>query len=434
MKDLSNIKISIVMPVYNASSFLHDSIGDVLSQSFTDFELICVDDGSTDGSSALLDEFAVKDSRIKVVHQENRGGGAARNTGIQYATGKYLLFLDADDRFEQNLLELSVKKAEEERADVVVYDADAFDYATGAKRKAQWLIYDDDLDPDNPFASVNNSVWNKLFLRENIEKYGIRFTERRAAYSTSFVVCAMMVADRIRMIKDVLLHYRMNNPSSNVTNEDKDSTAIVDALLEVKLFLENNGLYEKKEEQYLYLFEKEIMTRLSFMKTIEGYRKLYNYAHEKCAEIPLKDDTEYTAKDERYNRLRNLRDYDEDEYLYNQLEETRRRGVLEKQVFFLPELEKDGRVKLAIYGAGNVGKDFFIQALRREDIDLVCWVDKNFEKIGFPVQSPDVLSTADYDIVLIAVSDNRTANGIKQSLTGQGIPADKIYYRIPEVL
>ena len=425
------------MPVYNASCFLHDSVGDILSQTYKNFELICVNDGSLDDSGVILDDFATKDNRIKVIHQVNRGGGAARNKGMQYATGKYLLFLDADDRFEPELIEISVKKAEEEDAVVVVYDADAFDYVTGAKRKAQWLIYDEELHSENPFESVNNSVWNKLFLRENIEKYGIEFTERKAAYSTSFVVCAMLVADRICILKDVLLHYRMNNPNSNVSNEDKDPTAIVDSLLNVREFLQKNEIYTEKLSQFLYLCEKEILIRLSFMKTFEGYRRLYCYAHEKCREITSSSDVDYISQiieEKGLYKLKNICTNDLDEFFYEELEELKKRQVVEKQIFFLPDMNISRKSRIVIYGAGNVGRDFFIQLLRREDTEIVAWVDRNYEKIGFPVQSPDFILKIDYDLVVIAISDNRTACGIKRVLLDMGIQEEKIFYKRPETL
>ena len=91
------MKISIIVPVYNASKYISDALGSVLSQNYDDWECICVDDGSTDGSSEILDKFAKIDKRINVIHQKNMGEGAARNTAIRYITGDYFTCLDADD-------------------------------------------------------------------------------------------------------------------------------------------------------------------------------------------------------------------------------------------------------------------------------------------------------------------------------------------------
>ena len=105
------MKFSIIIPVYNVINYLPKCMSSVLCQSFNGYEIILVDDGSTDGSGKLCDQYAEKDNRIKVIHQENQGLSAARNAGIQIATGEFFLLLDSDDFYEQNnLLERIAKK------------------------------------------------------------------------------------------------------------------------------------------------------------------------------------------------------------------------------------------------------------------------------------------------------------------------------------
>ena len=98
------VKFSIVIPVYNSEKYIEECLGSVISQTFKDFEVICINDGSTDASKSLLDEFANKDERVKVYSQENQGVGAARNYGIELAQGKYISFLDSDDILSPNTL------------------------------------------------------------------------------------------------------------------------------------------------------------------------------------------------------------------------------------------------------------------------------------------------------------------------------------------
>lgn len=115
------LKFSIIIPVYNVLKYLPECVSSVLQQSFNDYEIILVDDGSTDGSEKLCDQYAEKDSRIQVIHQENQGLSAARNAGIQAATGEFVLFLDSDDCYEQNnLLERIAQKTS--GADIVVFN------------------------------------------------------------------------------------------------------------------------------------------------------------------------------------------------------------------------------------------------------------------------------------------------------------------------
>jgi len=424
--------VSVVMPVYNASEFIYDSVYDVLNQSYNDLEIICVDDGSTDDSGYILDRFATKDNRIKVIHQDNRGGGAARNRGMAEAKGKYIIFLDADDRFENNLLEEAVSVAEEEKCEIVIFDADAFDYQTGQIRKAQWLITNQELSIINPFMSVNNSVWNKLFLKEFIEKKKLRFMERRAAYSTSFVANALLSANSIRIVKRVLLHYRYNNPNSNVSNEDKDPTAIVEAIRDIQKYLIEMGIYEKKYETFLYLCEKEFTTRLSFMKTHEGYRELYTAIRDICNDLFGMDSDGISLIEKGYKKLYAICRYSLDEWLLYKFDKMKNAAFSENNTYFLPYKLNDERINIALYGAGNVGMDYFVQAMRRKNIKIACWVDKDFDRIGFPVQSPNVITQIDFDLLVVAVSDRRTAESIIQSLIELGIPRNKIFFEEPE--
>ena len=97
--------VSVIIPVYNIEQHLQECMDSVLKQSLKNIEVICVDDGSTDGSGKILDEYGKCDRRIKVIHQENAGPGSARNTGLQYARGRFLIFLDSDDWFELDFLE-----------------------------------------------------------------------------------------------------------------------------------------------------------------------------------------------------------------------------------------------------------------------------------------------------------------------------------------
>ena len=105
-------KVSIIVPVYNVEPYLRQCLDSILAQTFTDWECILVDDGSKDGSGAICDEYAEKDSRFRVVHQENKGSSAARNEGLSLSKGIYLSFIDSDDWVENNYLERLLEIAE----------------------------------------------------------------------------------------------------------------------------------------------------------------------------------------------------------------------------------------------------------------------------------------------------------------------------------
>ena len=105
---MSEVKVSVIMPVYNVEKYLRQSLDSVLAQTLSEIEIICVDDGSTDGSYDILEEYAAKDQRITVLKQQNQYAGVARNHGLEKAGGKYVVFWDSDDFFEKNALQLFV--------------------------------------------------------------------------------------------------------------------------------------------------------------------------------------------------------------------------------------------------------------------------------------------------------------------------------------
>ena len=115
--------VSVIVPVYNAEKYIRQCADSILTQTRKDFELLFVDDGSTDSSPEILREYAGADPRITVIRKEHSNAGAARNLGLDSARGEYLLFLDADDFFEPVMLEGAVARAEQTRADVVVFNA-----------------------------------------------------------------------------------------------------------------------------------------------------------------------------------------------------------------------------------------------------------------------------------------------------------------------
>ena len=183
---MESLKISVVIPVYNAALYLQQCIDSLLAQSLQEFEIICIDDNSSDNSLQLLLEYADKDERFSIFRNEtNQGAGASRNIGIDHARGKYLIFLDADDFFSPNLFERTYQKAEQTNADIIFFDWTVYDDLSGT-------LYDYTL-PEwyqknlaaNGFLSnkmrqymmnfIMGVPWNKLFRCDFIKQSSIRF-------------------------------------------------------------------------------------------------------------------------------------------------------------------------------------------------------------------------------------------------------------------
>lgn len=130
---MKDIKVSVIIPVYNAQKYLEKCLNSVVSQTLKDIEIICVDDGSSDSSPDILQSFAKKDSRVIIKRQKNLFAGAARNNGMDTARGKYFVFWDSDDFFEKNALEVLYNKCEKERADMCLCAAYCVDGKTGRR-------------------------------------------------------------------------------------------------------------------------------------------------------------------------------------------------------------------------------------------------------------------------------------------------------------
>ena len=154
-------KVSIIIPVYNSQAFLDESLSSIRNQTFKEIQIICVDNGSTDGSSAVLEKHAKEDKRIELIKTPRSNAGAARNIGLQHATGEYLFFFDSDDICESDLLELSIKKIETEKSDVLVFSADQFEKTIEEATPMPWSLDEKNLPKKDTFSP--EEIKNKLF-------------------------------------------------------------------------------------------------------------------------------------------------------------------------------------------------------------------------------------------------------------------------------
>jgi glycosyltransferase involved in cell wall biosynthesis len=175
--------VSIIVPVYNAEKSIERCIDSILKQEYEDFELLAVDDGSKDGSPAILDEFAKKDPRVIVIHKPNSGVSATRNMALEKAKGKYIQFLDADDWIPDNSTKLLVREAEEKNVDLVIGD---FFRVVGKNVARKGSIVSNDVLSLSQFAEMMMEspsdfyygvLWNKLYRNKIIQTYNVRMDE-----------------------------------------------------------------------------------------------------------------------------------------------------------------------------------------------------------------------------------------------------------------
>lgn len=166
--------ISVIVPIYNVEKVLRRSLESILAQTYSNLEIILVDDGSTDSSPQICDEYAQKDSRVKVVHQHNKGVAEARNTGLSMVTGDYIYFVDSDDHIEKNLCEILISKFEQTNAQIIVFDYFVEDDEGKLSEsfeniEEKLLITEDALCELMESKKVASFLWNKMYKRSVFE-------------------------------------------------------------------------------------------------------------------------------------------------------------------------------------------------------------------------------------------------------------------------
>lgn len=203
------------MPVYNTAAYLKECVDSILQQSFADFELICVDDGSTDNSAELLAEYNRKDVRVKVVSQKNQGLSVARNSGLDVAKGEFIAFADSDDYYAPNFLELLLKAQKDTHADIVGCDFQKIRKPTDKLKQVSKIspkVYQNALEVllhrDN---FIHFNVWNKLYKREVIGD--MRFVPNIYYEDWVFNCCVFERAAGFAWVKEKLYAYRYSDNS-----------------------------------------------------------------------------------------------------------------------------------------------------------------------------------------------------------------------------
>lgn len=255
-------EISVIVPVYKVEAYLHRCVDSILAQTFADFELILVDDGSPDNCGKTCEEYAIKDERILVIHQKNQGVSVARNRGVRASTGKYITFVDSDDWIAPYFLESLLSVIQQNNADICVSKLQE----VSSEDEAKGFITDSVRLVDNRTAieilgqenkSRFRAVHEKLFRREIV--LDTPFPEGRAwAEDAAVVYKWYYAANRIALIEDELYFY-FNNPD-NITNSGNTSAKLgsIETTLELLDFFNKEQfekLYRKFSQKFLWTLQ-----------------------------------------------------------------------------------------------------------------------------------------------------------------------------------
>ena len=238
-------EVSIIVPVYQVEKYIRQCVDSILAQTFTDFELILVDDGSTDKSGEICDEYAKVDGRVKVIHQTNGGLSSARNSGMDHAKGKYFMFIDSDDFIAPNMVECLYKSINEQCADIAVCN---FMYYF---EKNQHKCFNTNLEfevlhSEDVFFNRKNErnygiwtvAWNKLYKKESLER--IRFRIGKYHEDEFWANDIYQLNVRIVAIPECLYYYRQRDNSITSSKNIARNFDIIEAFQErTSVYLKN---------------------------------------------------------------------------------------------------------------------------------------------------------------------------------------------------
>lgn len=256
--------VTIAVAVYNTEKYLKDCMDSVVNQTYQNLEIICVNDCSTDKSLEILEEYAAKDTRIKIItNEKNSGLGVTRNVGMDVAHGEYILFIDSDDWLDLTACEKLVAKAKENESDVVFFSA----YLVNGDEKKEWKQF---CDVPCPLSLEGRKVllrktrphaWSKLWKLEFMTKHGIRFPDFRKSQDQKphWMVC--LLAEKVAFERECLYYYRTHT-AQVIQCTDKRLMLAVDVYNDIEEYLKREKVYylykkeflQKKFEHYDYVF------------------------------------------------------------------------------------------------------------------------------------------------------------------------------------
>lgn len=396
MSRINNETISVIIPVYNVEKYLERCLDSVVNQTYTDLEILLIDDGSSDASAQICDRYAKNDNRIIVVHQENTGTTMARKNALKKATGKYLAFVDSDDWLELNTYEIMHEAMVTQNVEMVSaghyqeHMTHTLPRPLGKKGIYKQQDVGNQLICDHMFHGDSQNIkkicpylWDKLFLREVFAPYymavpdDIYYIEDFAAVYRYMVDCQSCY-----IVDSHQYHYNIGHETSATGNIGTSEKYIINAIklyLYLKECYQNHDMEDGKKENILKQLQIEIL-HLCF----------------------------YTMPKELYNNL----------------------------IFFpFPYQSIGEHKKIVIYGAGHVGQSYYKGLIHNPDMEVVAVIDKN--KVGEPlldttIDSLEVLREKEFDAIVISIDNTEAVKEITEQLhQTYGVPKEKVIWRKP---
>lgn len=383
---MKNEVVSVIVPIFNIEDYIERCVNSICAQSYTNLDIILIDDGSTDNSGIICDELAGRDVRIRVIHKCNGGLVSARKAGLEVAKGTYIGFVDGDDYIDVCFYETMLIEAL--KADVDFVHAGFVMEKKNNKhifRHKNIGIYDNNLEICHSFIgksicrgdyinSLYPGVCFKLFRKDFILECYRNIPDYLSYGEDTFNLAICMIkANKFSIMDSAYYHYCMRE---NSYTDYKNSVEIIEKIW--KLYIELKRYFIENHLECL-------------IETLEAF------------------------------------------YLDNTLKIMKSKDVISSKIIYhsFNRTEQVRDKKIIIYGAGSVGQDYYAQICKYKDCDIVAWVDKNYDKYNFDyyrVESVDVIDNYEYDYIVIATVNSDYLNEIIEYLFKKGIGENKILY------
>lgn len=351
--------LSVVVPIYNEEKYLKKCLDSICRQTFSNIEIILVDDGSTDSSGMICDEYAGKDNRITVLHRENEGKIVARLSGIEAAKGRYISFVDSDDWIDEDLYAFFEKQMRED-IDIILYGKQVETDKSGVTLPLSAYeegYYDEE--------RIKKTIWtNMLWDKE----YG----------------------------QSALPH------------------SLCDKIFKKDLLLQSFNLIEEKQNLNLGEDAMIVFPLMQWVKTAYISNRCFYHYRKILRKVP-----QYVADDKYFDNLYNWYSYlrrniteietieEQLEYIYTDLMKARREkwgDFVQNDSYLFPFDKVSAKSRIVLYGAGRVGATYYSQIKRIDYCDVAAWVDKNYEAYASDkVTSPDGIFQCQFDYIVVAV-------------------------------
>ena len=369
--------ISVIVPIYNVKPYLMQCIESICNQTYRDLEIVLVDDGSSDGSSLICDQYQRIDDRIVVLHKENEGLVNARKSGLQISRGEYIAYVDGDDWIEPEMFEKLYGAMTENNADIVLCghyidtgnkSKEAYSDVPGGYYGKEQLI--DRIYPEMIVGreffdwKIYPALWDKLFRREHIVQYQMKVDGRlRMGEDAACTYPALLNADSIYILHECLYHYRQTTTSMVKDIQD----------------------YTKERMQFWLLYH-------SVNKSFQEYKDIFDMREQwlkyvMFLMIPRSDGL--------------YREYDKLGYLF-------------------PFTKVPRGSDMILYGAGTYGQRLYHYLKRTGFCKVVLWIDRDYtelQKMGLEVDEPSKLKESECSIVVIANTYERSRKELYNELS-----------------